>query len=182
MDMDSMPIYEPHGLKSAWQLENEIGWAFVIETDAGQFRLGTDRPYRSESLGALLLTHMDVPFVREVEGIQDVREGWEAWVFDRQICAMCLRELELASRTRRERDIGEEMPIPTIEEANEIYRRRRIPRAMRDVKSVFRDCVEVGDDGRPLTSRSKPIEDFWREGRFIICDEWRRWPDFIHRN
>lgn len=172
---DAMQIYELKGLRSAMG-----GWDFTIETDAGRFQLATDRPYRAATLGALL--------VRRVEGYgkDDLEEGeygprrvgedkWEAWVFDIRLNAMVIRELHKVwdDDEKKEREWDEDTPIPTLEEAKRICRQEGVPQAISDVKSVFRDCVEVGDDGEPLTGWKMSIEDFWRNGRFLICDDWR---------
>lgn len=163
-----MNIYEMKKIHSAYVTENMYGWSCAVETDAGQFHIATDRPERAESLGALLMSFMTVPSKREVvvDGEISGERGWEAWVFDRTLCAMVTRELHRIMDEDKTREVGEMIPIPTAEEVEEIYRKYDIPKFKNDVKQVFMRCVEVGDDGRPITGVELPIEAFWSNGRF----------------
>ena len=167
----AMKIYDMKELSKAWQTETGMAWGFAVETDTGQFMLATDRPYRAVTLGTLLMCHMDIPSVRGDETKWGER-GWK--VFDRRLCAMVARELERERRIGKERAFGDEIPIPTDTEIEEIYAKYSIPHFIDDVKSVFNECVEVGDDGEVIDRRAKSIEDFWEEGRFLVYSDWQR--------
>lgn len=163
----SMKIYEPKGVKKAWMIESKLDFNMAFETDIGQFVIMTDHPWRAATHGAILLAHLEHPISPDLEASQkDAVYGWEAWVFDRRICATIVVEMERMWETRKYRKFGEEVPLATDEEIESVYKRLHIPQYVNDAMSVFRNCIEIGDNGKPITGVAVPIDAFWRNGRF----------------
>ena len=152
-------MYRPKNPKRAYGYSPKEDWryetAFAVETDAGVVAIGMDKPGRVFSLGiaqgVLLNSEWRIGMTTIGHWVGD-----GSFIFDRRIVAMVAGFLMKhgwgGSRGEPYPERGEEIYLPTAEEADAIYEKYNIPTPQTDqgCGELFRKCIEVGDDGKPL--------------------------------
>jgi hypothetical protein len=133
---------------------------FAVDTDAGVVTIGMEKPGRVFSLGVaqgnLLLPTWKLG---DLVFRHYAFDGF--FTFDRRIVAMVAEFLMHHGWGKGEAKpypkLGEEIYLPTAEEADEIYKKYNIPTPQnnQDCDNLFCDCVEVGDDGKPLNPNDR---------------------------
>ena len=152
-------IYWPKKPKRAFGCSPSEDWgyetAFAVETNAGVLDICMDRPGRVFTLGVaqgnLLKPEWKLGMPRFGNRIGD-----GSFIFDRRIVAMVADFLMKHGWDGGEGEPypqeGEEIHLPTAEEADAIYEKYNIPTPQdnEECGRLYRGCVEVGDDGKPL--------------------------------
>ena len=155
----AMKRYRPKNPRRAYGYSPKDDWkyetAFAVETDAGVVAVGMDKPGRALTLGVVQGSLLN-PEWKVGMSVFDNTAVHRLFIFDRRIVAMVADFLmkhgwgEGEAEPYPER--GEEIYLPTEEEADAIYERYNIPtpQTSEECDRLFCDSVEVGDDGRPL--------------------------------
>ena len=159
-------LKNPH---AAWNMLDGDEWVggleFVVETDVGQVIVEMDKPGRVFSLGIAGVAKVDDsnPYERGRRYTDDdINNGrfpdtvFQAWCFDRRIVAMVADFLMKHGWDGGEGEPyperGEEIYLPIAEEADAIYAKYDIPtpQTSQECDRLYCECVEVGNDGKPL--------------------------------
>lgn len=146
--------------KRAYSLAPAEDWrhetAFAVETDAGVVEIAMDKPGRALTLG-VAQGRLLSPRWRPGMSTFDNAVGDGFFIFDRRIVAMVadllMKHWKGGVPYPQE---GEEMHLPTAEEADAIYAKYGIPtpQTNEETDRLLVESVEVGDDGRPLDARA----------------------------
>lgn len=144
----------------AWSLCEDCpyGIGFAVDTDVGKVIAGGDKIGRALTLGVVGVCLMPQGWNLTTSWTPGVSGGW---CFDRRIVAMVAEFLMHHGWGKGEAKpypkLGEEIYLPTAEEADEIYKKYNIPTPQnnQDCDDLFCDCVEVGDDGKPLNPNDR---------------------------
>lgn len=148
--------------RRAWSIISPDDWGyhsgFAVETDAGIVTIMNDKIGRALTLG---IVHVSL-WPKEWRPERRFEAGspgriLQAWCFDRRIVAMVadflMKHWDGGVPYPQE---GEEIHLPTAEEADAIYAKYGIPtpQTNEETDTLLVESVEVGDDGSPLDARA----------------------------
>lgn len=124
------------------------GIEIIVESDSAVLCIEMDKPWRSISLGVVQGWLLDEGWEMGRSVIEH-QKGPDTFCFNRRLVAMVAR---LYSSDAARPEYGEEIPIPTEEEADAIYKELDIatPATNVDSDAIYCDSVPVGDDGEPV--------------------------------
>lgn len=152
--------YRTKNPKRAWSCipKNEWGYGggFAVETDAGTVTITEEKIGRALSLGVVGVTLRPKGWRPDTDDSWGECVGASGWCFDRRIVAMVADFLMKhgwgVGADEPYPELGEEIYLPTAEEADAIYEKYNIPtpQTNEECDRLFCDSVEVGDDGKPL--------------------------------
>ena len=152
--------------KRAWSIISPDDWGyhsgFAVATDAGIATIMSDKAGRALTLGVVYVALWPKEWRPERRYDDDAPDRmFGAWCFDRRIVAMVADFLMKHGWGGSEGEpypkLGEEIYLPTAEEADVIYEKYNIPTPQnnQECDRLFCDSVEVGDDGMPLNPNAE---------------------------
>lgn len=124
------------------------GVEIIVESDSAVLCIEMDRPWRSVSLGVVQGWLLDKEW-NAGKSVVMHRMGPDIFVFNRRLVAMVAR---LYSSDAPRPKYGEEIPIPTDEEADRIFEELDIatPATNETSDTILCDSIRIGDDGEPV--------------------------------
>ena len=118
---------------------------YAIETaDGARFGIHTDKPARACTVGA-------IP-VKFKNGVTN-EDGYKltAWCFDKRIVAMVADMWKRAGEGEIQYpDKGDEIHLPTDEEAAAIFGKYGIPQDENGAENLYAECEPIDENGNPV--------------------------------